>query len=610
MTLTVEIDPARRTAAFREVSFLAAGDSCRVVLDGVRGADFPTLSLSLYRDAASESPVAACRAFSAVPGHPSLADGELALDTLEMAAWFADAAPEEPDDSDDAFPRASASSEPRLAARASLAERSVRAEGWLVAFDSDRVWAACRVPVLLRPGAGTSGASDPSSIRALVSELVAGLVSAALADKADKVPSAVSGNLASLDSSGNLADSGATPASIKAAAVAEVVANAPGTMDTLKEIADILGSSQQTGTVLKRILDLESGKVDKVQGKGLSANDYTDADKARLDGKRDIGDLLVRAAPTDANGAKFYVDGVATSEYDDSVVGWWIPPGGPVVLWQSAGHYTLQPRVTGAEGEDFALTAANNYSADVTVGGATYHVVGCSDAIARVSEIPDVSVKADKVSGAAAGNLASLTAQGNLADGGVKPSDFATPSDLPYRLVEPGKWGEVAGLPEGVSAPVEYFDDQWYFSVESAEYAGTLSSDGLTLTATVPYEGSTHGVSATRASLPGHLLDRAVNAVSVTGATTLTLPALTTGKSRDFYIKLSLSSAASVSFVAASGENAPSFIPASPSVGSGVWHFTEVVAGTYSVTECGVDYAAVLGDIETALHTINNGGTT
>lgn len=95
------------------------------------------------------------------------------------------------------------------------------------------------------------------------------------AAKADKASPAVAGNLASLDASGNLADSGATPASIKAAAVAEVVANAPGTMDTLKEIADILGSVQQSGTVLKRILDLEAGKAEKSEMSVTAGSDAT-----------------------------------------------------------------------------------------------------------------------------------------------------------------------------------------------------------------------------------------------------------------------------------------------------------------------------------------------
>ena len=63
--------------------------------------------------------------------------------------------------------------------------------------------------------------------------------------------------------------------------------------------------------------------------------------------------------------------------------------------------------------------------------------------------IPDVSGKADKVAGAAAGNLAGLDASGNFTDSGSKPSDFATaaqgakadtavqPGDLPaYPVVE------------------------------------------------------------------------------------------------------------------------------------------------------------------------------
>lgn len=426
MTLTVEIDPARRTAAFREVSFLVAGDSCRVVLDGVRGADFGSLALLLYRDAASESPVASCSSFSPVGGHPALADGELALDTSEMAAWFADAVPEESDDSDDsddsdgALPSASASAEPRLAARASLAERSVRADGWLVVLDRDRTWAACRVPVLLRPGAGASGVEDPTSVRALVE----GLVSAALADKADKAPPAAAGNLASLDASGNLSDSGATPASIKAAAVAEVVANAPGTMDTLKEIADILGSSQQSGTVLKRISDLESGKANK-------------------------------AVPS------------------------------------------------------------------------------------------------------AAGNLAALTAQGNLADSGAKASDFAAKADLPYALVEPGysSWS-IIGLPSGLVAEniTGSPNDELGVTINAGDttvYENYWGNPGSRVDFSFTYDGETVNASAIPSA---DLSDRAVNAVPVTGATMLTLPALEIAdKSRDFYLKMTVTGSQSVSFSPSTG---------------------------------------------------------
>lgn len=113
----------------------------------------------------------------------------------------------------------------------------------------------------LFPAAAASPLPTRDAVAAELSRL-RDRVDAGLPGKADKVPSAVSGNLASLDASGNLADSGATPESIKAAAVAEVVANAPAALDTLEEIAGILGSTQQTGTVLQRILSLESGKAD------------------------------------------------------------------------------------------------------------------------------------------------------------------------------------------------------------------------------------------------------------------------------------------------------------------------------------------------------------
>ena len=60
-------------------------------------------------------------------------------------------------------------------------------------------------------------------------------------------------------------------------------------------------------------------------------------------------------------------------------------------------------------------------------GNKSLHDLG----IAAESAIPDVSGKADKVTGATSGNFASLDANGNLTDSGKKASDFATPSDIP-----------------------------------------------------------------------------------------------------------------------------------------------------------------------------------
>lgn len=59
---------------------------------------------------------------------------------------------------------------------------------------------------------------------------------------------------------------------------------------------------------------------------------------------------------------------------------------------------------------------------------------------------PDVSGKADKVSGATNGDFAGLDSNGNLTDSGYKPSDFATPSDIPDVT---GKADKVSGAISG-----------------------------------------------------------------------------------------------------------------------------------------------------------------
>ena len=178
MELTIHVDPAERTVRFREVHALAAGDSCSVVLEGVRGADVASLRLALYRDAASDSPVASCPSFAPVHGHPNLATGDLRLDTAEMAAWFEAAVPAD----------AQAESGPGRSRPEDAAERAVRTDGWLVVSDPERTWAACRVPVILRPGAGISDVVDPTSLQALVEGLVSAAMSEAPASTAHKPP--------------------------------------------------------------------------------------------------------------------------------------------------------------------------------------------------------------------------------------------------------------------------------------------------------------------------------------------------------------------------------------------------------------------------------------
>ncbi len=59
--------------------------------------------------------------------------------------------------------------------------------------------------------------------------------------------------------------------------ISELVNGAPEAMDTLKELADAIGSNGDIMTAINK-------KVDKVEGKGLSTEDYTTAEKEKLAG--------------------------------------------------------------------------------------------------------------------------------------------------------------------------------------------------------------------------------------------------------------------------------------------------------------------------------------
>lgn len=58
-----------------------------------------------------------------------------------------------------------------------------------------------------------------------------------------------------------------------------MVDSAPDTLNTLNELAAALGDDPNFATTVATQI---GGKVDKVSGKGLSTNDYTDAEKAKL----------------------------------------------------------------------------------------------------------------------------------------------------------------------------------------------------------------------------------------------------------------------------------------------------------------------------------------
>lgn len=62
-------------------------------------------------------------------------------------------------------------------------------------------------------------------------------------------------------------------------AIDNLIAGAPGTYDTLKEIADYIKAHEEVTTALNAAI---GNKVDKIEGKGLSTNDYTTEEKNKL----------------------------------------------------------------------------------------------------------------------------------------------------------------------------------------------------------------------------------------------------------------------------------------------------------------------------------------
>ena len=64
------------------------------------------------------------------------------------------------------------------------------------------------------------------------------------------------------------------------AAIAALIDDAPETYDTLREIAEYIAQDKSAMEALNAAI---GNKVDKEEGKGLSANDFTDILKAKLD---------------------------------------------------------------------------------------------------------------------------------------------------------------------------------------------------------------------------------------------------------------------------------------------------------------------------------------
>ena len=75
--------------------------------------------------------------------------------------------------------------------------------------------------------------------------------------------------------------------------VSKIVNSAPEAFNTLKEIADWIEEDAEPAIVLANKVE---NKVDKVAGKGLSANDYTTAEKNKLAGLQNYDDSKIRTS--------------------------------------------------------------------------------------------------------------------------------------------------------------------------------------------------------------------------------------------------------------------------------------------------------------------------
>lgn len=90
----------------------------------------------------------------------------------------------------------------------------------------------------------------------------------------------------------------ATPADIETA-INNLIDGAPEALDTLKEIADVLKNNDD---VVAQIINTLATKVDKIEGKGLSTNDYINVDKAKVDKISEVNGKFTYAGKTITGG--------------------------------------------------------------------------------------------------------------------------------------------------------------------------------------------------------------------------------------------------------------------------------------------------------------------
>ena len=146
-------------------------------------------------------------------------------------------------------------------------------------------------------------------------------------------------------------------------------------------------------------------KVDAVEGKGLSTNDFTDAYKDKLDGISDEANKVT--VPVTPDGT-IEIDGTTATVYAH-----------PTTTAHEAGLYKVGNDALGH------VVLGNEFTkADLGLGNVD-NTADLNKPISNATQIA-LDTKSDKVSDATPGNFAGLDSHGNLTDSGSKASDFAT----------------------------------------------------------------------------------------------------------------------------------------------------------------------------------------
>lgn len=182
----------------------------------------------------------------------------------------------------------------------------------------------------------------------------------------------------------------------------------------------------------------------------------------------------------------------------------------------------------------------------------------------------------------------------------------ANAADLPYAMVTPGEWEFSDGGSHTISGPVSGAGGYCYGldgGLMASQYFDT-EADAL-----VALHLEFTGLTATRPSLPGHLLDRANNLIDAqTGNVTLTLPAYQEGKVRDLLVHVNLgddgTNPYTVTFAFPTGESGTGFkvkgnasapIPAPDAAGEWLFSFSESSPHKIAVSLAQLQDATVAG---------------